>query len=333
MASPDALWPLQDRSRRNLLPGPGWQVCCPSCRGTSELRDAARCPHCDCLLTPPLPRVDAPPMHQRQRHLPMRSGVEADWTKKALAGLVVLMIFGPVGLLFFYLVTQGSKSSAPLRSQTPGTYPYTNQLRIERAWVDLTRLAGRRGLVVQYTLGTFGLVRRRLEVAVRVLGPDGSHLPSTLRRYRGDRGEILLRHQTPPLQSQSSRFPRLWLFLPTRALPLPPGTTRAPLTFEAVFSVDGKVVCENLCEFQFVPTADDFSLELPESPVEADDVVLVQTGPVEADPETTCGVCGDSLAGEPIVRCSLCDTQSHRECWEYLGGCSTYACEGRSEPG
>jgi len=41
--------------------------------------------------------------------------------------------------------------------------------------------------------------------------------------------------------------------------------------------------------------------------------------------ETQCQVCGESLAGD-IVYCANCDTPHHRECWQYFGGCSTYAC-------
>lgn len=43
------------------------------------------------------------------------------------------------------------------------------------------------------------------------------------------------------------------------------------------------------------------------------------------DGESQCQVCGESLAVD-LVYCSACKTPSHRECWEYFGGCSTYAC-------
>jgi hypothetical protein len=41
--------------------------------------------------------------------------------------------------------------------------------------------------------------------------------------------------------------------------------------------------------------------------------------------ESQCQVCGEPLASD-LVYCSGCKTPSHRECWEYFGGCSTYAC-------
>lgn len=41
--------------------------------------------------------------------------------------------------------------------------------------------------------------------------------------------------------------------------------------------------------------------------------------------EGVCQVCGQAIAADP-VRCRKCRTPHHRECWTYLGGCSTFAC-------
>ena len=41
--------------------------------------------------------------------------------------------------------------------------------------------------------------------------------------------------------------------------------------------------------------------------------------------ESQCQVCGEPLA-QDLVYCASCHTPHHRECWEYFGGCSTYAC-------
>jgi hypothetical protein len=38
-----------------------------------------------------------------------------------------------------------------------------------------------------------------------------------------------------------------------------------------------------------------------------------------------CQVCGQPMETE-IVRCRKCSTAHHRECWAYLGACSTFAC-------
>jgi hypothetical protein len=41
--------------------------------------------------------------------------------------------------------------------------------------------------------------------------------------------------------------------------------------------------------------------------------------------ESQCQVCGEPLTRD-LVYCASCRTPHHRECWEYFGGCSTYAC-------
>jgi len=54
----------------------------------------------------------------------------------------------------------------------------------------------------------------------------------------------------------------------------------------------------------------------------------IQMGEMQERPEGTCQVCGASMKGG-TVRCETCRTPHHRECWNYLGRCSTYACPGR----
>ena len=41
-----------------------------------------------------------------------------------------------------------------------------------------------------------------------------------------------------------------------------------------------------------------------------------------------CIVCGESLDGD-LVSCRSCRTPHHRDCWQYFGGCATYACGGK----
>ncbi len=43
--------------------------------------------------------------------------------------------------------------------------------------------------------------------------------------------------------------------------------------------------------------------------------------------EGACPVCGDSLHGES-VRCAKCQAPHHRDCWDYVGFCATFACGG-----
>lgn len=41
-----------------------------------------------------------------------------------------------------------------------------------------------------------------------------------------------------------------------------------------------------------------------------------------------CPVCGSAM-NEGVIRCEACRTPHHRECWQYMGRCTTYACRGR----
>lgn len=43
---------------------------------------------------------------------------------------------------------------------------------------------------------------------------------------------------------------------------------------------------------------------------------------------STCKVCGDGMRA-PVWICQRCETPHHRDCWQYAGGCSTFACEDR----
>jgi hypothetical protein len=56
-------------------------------------------------------------------------------------------------------------------------------------------------------------------------------------------------------------------------------------------------------------------------------VEIVAAGPasdVDAGP-ASCEVCGDPIIG-PHVVCTACRTPFHRDCWTFVGGCSTFGC-------
>jgi len=43
-----------------------------------------------------------------------------------------------------------------------------------------------------------------------------------------------------------------------------------------------------------------------------------------------CPVCGGVIApDDDVTACNRCTTAHHRECWDYVGGCSIFACDGR----
>lgn len=47
------------------------------------------------------------------------------------------------------------------------------------------------------------------------------------------------------------------------------------------------------------------------------------------DPEgPACQVCGEVRDDSPTVECERCQTPHHRDCWDYVGRCSTFACGG-----
>lgn len=43
----------------------------------------------------------------------------------------------------------------------------------------------------------------------------------------------------------------------------------------------------------------------------------------------TCKVCGEPIDESEIIVCASCNTPHHRDCWEYVGACSIYGCNGK----
>lgn len=42
-----------------------------------------------------------------------------------------------------------------------------------------------------------------------------------------------------------------------------------------------------------------------------------------------CKVCGEPIAAGAAIVCAACNTPHHRDCWEYVGACSIYGCNGK----
>lgn len=59
-------------------------------------------------------------------------------------------------------------------------------------------------------------------------------------------------------------------------------------------------------------------------------VSIVAVGPTASEEggPPTCKVCGEPIEG-PKVFCAICRTPHHRDCWEYVGACSIYGCNGK----
>jgi hypothetical protein len=61
-------------------------------------------------------------------------------------------------------------------------------------------------------------------------------------------------------------------------------------------------------------------------------VAIVAAGPASAEDAgpMMCKVCGDPIGDAPRVHCATCRTPHHRDCWEFVGGCSIFGCKGKS---
>ncbi len=68
----------------------------------------------------------------------------------------------------------------------------------------------------------------------------------------------------------------------------------------------------------------------------AEGVAIVAAGPptVEDAGPPLCKVCGDAIVDTPWVICASCLTPHHRDCWEFIGACSIFGCQGKfARPG
>jgi hypothetical protein len=54
--------------------------------------------------------------------------------------------------------------------------------------------------------------------------------------------------------------------------------------------------------------------------------ILDEPAPVEEGKRPVCQVCGAEISAEVRVFCRRCRTPHHKDCWEFNGRCSTYAC-------
>lgn len=220
--------------------------------------------------------------------------------------------------------------STTVPSDRGGTRLLDRQALLHSTRYELARLGTRRGLRISLSFQVAGLAGQPLEVAVRLVSPRGHWLVSRLQRYRGAAGELLLRHRTGPLRHDPAYFPDLWVFVPTRALPIEPGEARFAAVAEVVVAARGRVLFETDVPIEFEVTAADRPLPALESapPGPGADTgieIVASEGGVET---IQCGVCGEGLGG-PTTRCRVCTTPHHSDCWDFFGGCSVYACEGR----
>jgi Prokaryotic RING finger family 1 len=58
-------------------------------------------------------------------------------------------------------------------------------------------------------------------------------------------------------------------------------------------------------------------------------IVDQPTTPDEDEGPPICKVCGEPIAAGAVIVCAACNTPHHRDCWEYVGTCSIYGCNGK----
>jgi RING finger family protein len=59
-------------------------------------------------------------------------------------------------------------------------------------------------------------------------------------------------------------------------------------------------------------------------------IAIIAAGPAAAEDSgpPICKVCGEEIVA-PGVFCETCKTPHHRDCWEFVGACSIYGCNGK----
>ncbi len=62
----------------------------------------------------------------------------------------------------------------------------------------------------------------------------------------------------------------------------------------------------------------------------AEGVAIVGVGVADQNSgPARCEVCGDPISGLHVV-CTICKTPFHRDCWTFVGGCSTFGCTSKT---
>jgi hypothetical protein len=59
-------------------------------------------------------------------------------------------------------------------------------------------------------------------------------------------------------------------------------------------------------------------------------IAIVAAGPASAEDAgpPLCKVCGEAINDKHVV-CTTCRTPHHRDCWQFVGGCSIFGCNGK----
>ncbi len=266
-------------------------------------------------------------------------------------GLGPLSLVAMVAALGLFVPTAGflARMSVDLALPEGSVDPVLRggKVRTEESRFELSRVHGRRALVVRVSFATDLLdAGDRVEVRMRLLDQGGRPVEARGTRLRGPRDEILVRELSGPVGENDDLSATLGLVVPLRDANLPEVHVPIRLTADLEFRIEGRLEGRHQLPIEYLPLSEDYpkapeekraprvlrvraALEgagVVEPAIEPGAIELV--GPAEAPPDPECPVCGDPLAGEPRTGCPICDTPHHRECWRWNQRCTTYGCQG-----
>lgn len=312
--------------RPERAPGEGWSLACAACGEEAPTLAGAACASCGAAgppptLTLPVARpAPAVPARGAGRFLLGWAGLGVGLSVLAPALLPVYWISA-----FLLLIVGGASWVTWLFvDQLPHwTYNWGSQVRLQRLEVSAEGFPGARAVVLRVRLQARNLEGRRIEVTTRFRGPDGYYLAATHPKYEGEHGEVRVRCVTRPVEGWRTNLGPLVVAIPLRALALPPSRAGATLGVEVLLSTEGQLRAEHDARWTYEPAPGDFPALGP-APSEG-----VELLPEEDHGRRRCPLCGEDLdPPTPTESCSLCDARLHRDCWDFAGGCTTYACEG-----
>jgi hypothetical protein len=214
------------------------------------------------------------------------------------------------------------------------------RMQVAHVQAEPVVLRGRPGMGVYMTLQAGGMAGgEAVDLVARLKDHQGAYLLAALSAFRGPRGELVVRRdwRVPAGAVGADGDPEeVGLFLPLLAVET---DARRALdgTVEVLLFSEGTYLAEG--EAAFRVRLDDPAFQgldlLPEGPARPLEEELAVLAEQVLAAEAHCQVCGDLLGEEDpgLVSCTRCGTPSHGECWDFVGQCSTFACEGSARPG